>query len=213
MRLALACLCAAFLVGCDVNVESGEDEKEPTVQPEAPVTPIQTDTTTRRVSTEDTLAKTSTTVTLIRKELLIRVKDTRKDTTVLAIDTVRLLNGKVLVDTALSVLPPCTNGATFYNAYGSRIILELWTGNTMAYNEGRVYGTDLKRRSSAIILSDSAHNRLCQDWITGHDVLVIAGVVDTTDGSTYYQLNHGQFLLTSSSILVIDEQGLVRPLH
>jgi hypothetical protein len=207
MRFMLACLCAMSLVGCDANVDPEKEEKEPPVQPEVPVTPIPVDTTSRRVSTEDTLAQTSTTVTLVRKELLIR----GKDTTVLAIDTVRLLNGKFLVDTALSVLPPCTNAATFYNAYGSSVVLELWTGNTITYKDGRVFGTDLKKRSSAVVLADSAHNRLCQDWIAGHDVLVVAGVVDS-DGSTY-PLGHGQFLLNASSILVVDEEGLVRPLH
>lgn len=207
MRLALACLCALFLASCDVNVEPEEKEKEPTVQPEDPVTPNPIDTTSRRVFTEDTLAKTSTTVTLVRKALLIR----GKDTTVLARDTVRLLDGRMLVDTALSVLPPCTNGATFFNAYGSPVVLELWTGNSMEYSGGRVYGTDLQRRSRAVVPADSAHNRLCQDWITGHDVLVIAGVTDS-EGSTY-PLGHGQFLINSSSILVVDDQGLVRPLH
>ncbi len=211
MRLVLAFLCGVFVTACDVNLKSEETDPDPTVQPQRQDTTSRPtgDTTSRRAIVEDTIAKTSTTVTLVRRQLLIR----GQDTSVLAQDTVRLLNGAVIIDTALSVQPLCPNGAlTIFNAYGTPIVLELWTGSSMEYVGGRVYGTGLQRVARTIMPADSAHNRLCQDWPSPQYALIIAGIAPDPGGPAYL-LSHGQFQVSSSSLLVIDEEGLIRPLH
>lgn len=209
MRLLLALFFSLFVTACDVNIQSEEPAPDPTVQPQDTTSRNTSDTTSRRAYTEDTIARTSTTITLVRRQLLIR----GADTSILALDTVRLLNGGVIIDTALSVLPPCPSGAlTIYNGYGSPIVLELWTGNSMEYLSGRVYGTNLQKVARVVLPADSAHNRLCQDWPATQYGLVIAGITPEPGGPAYL-LGHGQFQLSSSSLLVVDDEGLIRPLH
>jgi len=172
-------------------------------------------TTSKVVVVVDTLQTTQTTVTYVKRKLLV----TGTDTSVLSVgDTVRIIAGATVLDTGVSNLNPCSDGLTIYNNYGTEITMELWTGNSLEYAAGKVYGWQLERVTMPSLLPDRDHNRWCTGWkgLAAGDtrgMLLLAGVPIDPGGPSYF-LAQGQFPETDAgSILVVDELGRLRTLR
>lgn len=165
----------------------------------------------------DTIAKSPTTFTIVRRKLLVR----GRDTSALSLDTLVYIGGEALLDTSMSGQQPCTNGMTIYNLYGTEVTMELWSGRTLEYANGRVTGARVQHRAStSSLLPDREHNRWCPGWkgpgnfSSGEtDLLLLTGVPLEAGGPSFF-LVQGHFPeARDSTILVLDEVGRLRTLR
>lgn len=203
-------LVLAFLLpfaGCDGGATTSGDSDSTVVHPPT--------SNSRVVVVVDTIQTTQTTVTYVKRKLLI----SDFDTSVLSVgDTVRVIAGATVLDTGVSKLDPCPDGLTIYNAYGTEVTMELWTGYGLEYRAGRVYGDGLASTSTTSLLPDSLHNRWCTGWKglpanSTRGMLLVVGVPIDPGGPSYF-LVQGQFPETDAkSILVVDELGRLRTLR
>ena len=169
------------------------------------------------VFVRDTIDVTPTTVTLVQSKLLI----SGQDTSVLESgDTLRLINGNSALDTAVSHLAPCKDGLTIYNAYGTEISLEMWTGQGLSYAQGFVTGSYLDRTGlQPTLLPDLDHNRWCTGWDgysseEDRSLLIVAGVPVEPGVPASFFLQQGLFpAADAQTIIVVDELGRLRQLR
>jgi|GEM_PF-5225562 len=204
---------------CDGGIDGGSTENDTTTTVINPGPTVES----RIVLVVDTLGKTATTTTIVKRKLLIK----GSDTSALSLDTLTFIGSESLLDTALEGREPCTDGLSIFNNYGTEITLELWAGRSLEYSNGNILGSSVRQAAaSASLLADSAHSRWCTGWKGAtsfeyddngynreNDLLLVVGVPIDKGGPSYL-LTQGHFPeVTTSSILVIDEVGRLRMLR
>lgn len=213
VALSAAILLAGLLSfsSCDGGVGDGTDSDTTTVVPGDNSTPSEI------VLKIDTIARSPTTFTIVRRKLLVK----GRDTSALSLDTLVYIGGESLLDTSISGQTPCDNGMTIYNLYGTETTMELWSGRMLEYSNGKVAGARVQQRAStSSLLPDRNHNRWCPGWkgsgdfVSGEtDLLLVTGVPLESGGPSFF-LVQGHFPeAASSTILVLDEVGRLRTLR
>lgn len=212
IRIAVVALLGTSLLGfsaCDGGTSSTSGQDSTTV-----VTPS---TNSSVVVRTDTIASTQTTVTIVRRKLLVNAQDS----STLSLDTLTYVGGTTLLDTSLSGQQPCSDGLTVYNLYGTEVTMELWAGRSLGYAGGMITGSDISQAASnPSLLADRSHNRWCTRWrgsddfsYDQDDLLLVVGVPLEAGGASHY-LVQGHFPeVTGHSILVLDEVGRLRTLR
>jgi len=212
MRIRCTAMIALGLIfnACDLKSSTKSDPSpSDTVATQPPVT-----AEARYVQDFDTISRNAPTIVYVKR---IR-KIVGTDTSVSSRDTIRVIGGSTLIDTAVSGQVPCNGAMTVYNLYGATVTLEIWLGNSLEYRSGRVYGAGAQRSMIKNLVADKNFNRLCVEpgrlaTNDAIDVLMVAGVTDSAEGTGIFLSQRHAPDANASTILVIDETGRIRTLH
>ncbi len=101
--------------------------------------------------------------------------------------------------------PPPHSQVAFESEYASELTIEVWTGRSVSYKNGKVSGYNLKQRLQRFNLAPYSSTSI--DFNSNEQWLVIIGI---TEGSNIYYLNKKNIEnIVAGSVIKISSQGII----
>jgi hypothetical protein len=112
---------------------------------------------------------------------------------------------KVNSDGSVTVTPPPDPQVNINSQYGPNISVEIWTGTSLEYKEGKVYGNSLSRIASPPAFSGLQNNLATISY--GGTFLIVVGVDDA--GTKIYVTSRQITGYTSTRTFTITSSGAI----